>query len=214
MNKLFADLSSNNGGVDVFDAKEYRAAGHVLIGLKASEGRTFRDPNHRAWCDAAGSHHVGVIHYHFGRPDDGNTGAQEAEWFLEVTHGLLGKHDYVVYDGERAADGGFGISVPHAADFDKYIQSHTRFRTILYASASVLPGCEHALVGDDKRDWCAAYGDGPDAHAPGHTCVIRQFTDGTQGPDPHSASGVSGVCDMNEMRGKFAAHVLAHAVHV
>lgn len=203
----FADLSNNN---ESFNAAEYAHAGHVIVALKASEGARFVDPKHRGWALAAGMHHIAVIHYHFGRPDQGSGGAEEAAFFLEATHGLLGPHDFVVYDGERAANGAFGLDPAHCAQFDEHIQQHTRFHTILYASASELvANGEHALVGDNRRDWCAEYSNLPDAHAPGHVCVMRQFTDSVVGPFPHSLPGV-GACDVDIMRGAFAAQVFAN----
>src|ERR1700722_5693356 len=142
-NPLFADISSNN---PTFNAKEYAAAGHVIVAIKASEGTSFADPKHRGWCLAAGMHHLAVIHYHFGRPDR-SSGSEEADFFLEVTKGLLGPRDYVVYDGERASNGEFGLDPAHCRDFDRTIQARTRFHTILYASASQLPKAKDALAG-------------------------------------------------------------------
>lgn len=206
--KEFADLSNNNG---LFDAAEYRRTGHVIVALKASEGAGFTDPKHRGWALAAGLHHIAVVHYHFARPDQGTSGAEEADHFLAATHGLLGPRDYVVYDGERAANGAFGLDPAHCADFDRYIQAHTRFHTILYASASELTAHgQDALVGENRRDWCADYSNHPDTHAPGHICVMRQFTDSVHGPTPHSVPGV-GPCDVDVMRGEFAQKVLALA---
>jgi lysozyme len=205
---LVADLSNNNGA-NAYDPIAYRAGGHVIIGLKASEGTGFADPDHRRWCLMSGLHKIAVIHYHFGRPDL-STGADEADWFLHVTAGLLGPHDYVVYDGERAANGAFGLDVLHCRAFDNRIRERTRFEPLLYASASQLGGAADALGGTNKRDWDANYSSNADTHAPGHTCVLRQFTDGVLGPEPHTLPGV-GRCDISIMRGQFARTVLGNA---
>jgi lysozyme len=202
-----ADLSNNNS---FYDPVSYRAAGHVLVALKASEGTGFADPDHRLWALHSGLHGIAVAHYHFGRPDL-STGKDEADWFLHCTSGLLGPHDYVVYDGERARDGAFGLDPQHCRQFDDRIRELTRFEPILYASASQLgAGATDALGGPNRRDWCADYSSGPDTAAPGHRCVMRQFTDGVIGPDPHVLPGV-GQCDVNIMRGAFARTVLANA---
>jgi len=210
-NTIFADLSSNNGS---FDAHAYKEAGHVIVALKASEGVGWADPTHRGRCLAAGLNHIAVIHYHFGRPDShpGAAGGKaEAEWFLHACAHLLGPHDYVCYDGERASNGAFGLDPDHCRGFDEYIQKTTRYKTILYASASMLTAHgEHALVGKNKRDWCAMYSSAPDVAAPGHKCVMRQFTDGVLGPQPHVVAGI-GRCDVDIMRGEFASRVLHHA---
>jgi GH25 family lysozyme M1 (1,4-beta-N-acetylmuramidase) len=203
-NLLFADLSNNNNS---FNAKEYAQAGHVIVALKASEGTFFVDGRHRGWALAAGMEHVAVIHYHFGRPDRSG-GAEEADFFLHCTHGLRGPRDYLVYDGERAHNGAFGLDAAHCRAFDERIQEKTRYHTILYGSASTLPGAGEALAGENKRDWDADYASGPDHAAPGHVCVMRQFTDGVFGPSPRSLSGV-GQCDVNLLRGGFGAAVVA-----
>jgi lysozyme len=204
---LVADLSNNNSE---FNAAAYRSAGHVLVALKASEGPHFADEKHRGWSLAAGLHHIAVMHYHFARPDLGTTGEQEADWFLHCTHGLRGPHDYVVYDGERARNGAFGLDAAHATQFDSRIQQQTRFLTILYGSASTLAGAGDVLIGDNRRDWDADYSTNRDTHAPGHECVLRQFTDGGVGPEPHSLPG-TGRCDISIMRGRFAQDVIANS---
>lgn len=209
--EYFADLSNNNS---IYDAKEYRKAGHVIVALKASEGSGFADGRHRGWALQSGLNRIAVVHYHFGRPDNhpgAAGGAAEAAWFLHVTDGLRGPYDFVVYDGERAQNGSFGLDASHSAGFDHYIQEHTRFHTILYASASelVAHGAD-ALVGHNKRDWDANYSGNPDTHAPGHRTVMRQFTDGQLGPTPHRLTGVA-AGDVNLLRGEFATRVLANA---
>ena len=40
---FFIDLSNND---PVFNAAKYRKFGHVIIGLKATEGASFIDPDH------------------------------------------------------------------------------------------------------------------------------------------------------------------------
>lgn len=209
MKSLFVADLSNNNGAGAYDPVAYRQAGHVIIALKASEGTGFADPDHRRWALASGLHGIAVMHYHFGRPDL-SPGQDEADWFLDATNGLLGPHDYVVYDGERARSGAFGLDPAHCRAFDERIQQRTRYHTILYASASQLGGAGDALIGPNKRDWDANYSSGSDTAAPGHTCVLRQFTDGVLGPDPHSLPGV-GQADINIMRGQFARTVLSNA---
>ena len=206
-NPIFADLSNNNSG---YNAEEYRKAGHVIVALKASEGTFFIDSKHRGWALQSGLHHIAVIHYHFGRPDR-SSGKDEADFFLHATNGLRGPHDFLVYDGERASNGAFGLDPAHAREFDQRIQERTRFHTILYASASELAAHgKDALVGDNKRDWCADYSTNRDTHAEGHVCVMRQFTDGVFGPEPHAVAGI-GRCDVDILRGEFAKQVLSRA---
>lgn len=204
---LCADLSNNNS---FFDPVAYRNSGHLIVALKATEGTFFSDGKHHGWAKAAHDHKIAVIHYHFARPDRGTSGAEEAAHFLGFMHDYLGPHDYVCYDGERAANGAFGLDVGHCREFDQHIQHHTTFHTLLYASASQLANAGPALVGSRKRDWDANYSTQPDTHAPGHELVLRQFTDGFVGPGPHSLPGC-GQCDVNLMHGSVLASVFKYA---
>jgi GH25 family lysozyme M1 (1,4-beta-N-acetylmuramidase) len=194
-NIYFADLSDNN--MD-YQALTYADAGHLIIALKASEGVDYVNPKHRGWALQSGLEHVAVIHYHFARPDLGNTPEAEAQFFLRVTEGLLGPRDYVVLDLERATPQGWEHDPAWSRDFDQYIREHSHYRTILYASQSTLQGYTGWLFGAPLRSWDAAWGDGPDYAPPGYVCVFRQYTDGTVGPEPHGFAGI-GSCDGNRM---------------
>ena len=206
MDQIFADLSSNNGS---FDARAYRAAGHVFIAIKASEGTGYFDPKHRGYCLAAGLHHIGVAHYHFARPDLGTSPDSEAAHFLEAALPLAGPRDYLVLDMERgtlARDPGW------AREFDKHIRAHSRFNTILYGSRSWLEvaPAQQWLAGEPYRFWDADWSSGRDFAPAGGVCVMRQSSDGAFGPEPHAIAGI-GTCDVNHLRGGFAARVLSEA---
>lgn len=206
MDQVFADISNNNA---TFDAAAYRAAGHVFIAIKASEGVNFRDPRHRSFCLAAGLHHIGIAHYHFARPDLGNSPDAEAQLFLETALPLAGPRDYLVLDMERGTlqrDPGW------AKAFDAAVRKRSRFSTILYGSRSWLEAA-HAdewLAGAPLRFWDADWSSGRDFAPEGGMCVMRQSSDGVFGPEPHQVAGI-GSCDVNHLRGGFAARVLSKA---
>lgn len=204
---LFADISSNNSD---FNAAEYRAAGHIFVAIKATEGTGYVNPDHKGWCYAAGGHHIGIAHYHFARPDLNTDPHAEAAHFLANALPLTGGRDYLVLDQERATPRGWNADPTWSAEFDGYVQAHSRFHTILYASASTLQISDHWLVGPNKRVWDAAWGSGPDYAPAGYSCVFRQFTDGVYGPEPHSLPGV-GVGDVNIARGRMWAEIASHA---
>lgn len=201
---LFADLSNWN---DHFNVVAYHAAGHRIVALKASEGVDFIDHRHRAWALQAHSHGLIVAHYHYGRPDR-TSGAEEAAFFLHVTAGVRGPYDYLVYDGERAANGSFGLDAAHCRDFDKHIREHTRYHTVLYASSSQ---ATPDALGDSpwKRYWEANYSQQADSHFKDMETMARQFTDGIIGPEPHSIAGV-GQCDVNVARGSLLQRIHQH----
>jgi len=206
-NIYFADVSAFQPEVHM---DEYAAAGHLLIAVKATEGLSYVNPFHRGQCFAAGGKHVAVVHYHFGRPDLGNSAVAEAEHFLSATSGLLGPYDYVVVDIERATPEGWSHDPAWSAEFDGTIRARSRFRTIIYASRSVLQQSD-GWLGDSpvKRVWDAAYSSEPDYAPPGYTVAFRQFTDGQLGPEPHSFAGI-GACDGNRMSRAIFNHLVQY----
>lgn len=213
-NRTFADISSNDRE---FNAAQYAAAGHLLVAIKATEGTDYINPRHRSWCLHAGLHHVAVAHYHFARPDWNDVAETEAKHFLEAALPLAGGRDYLVLDLERATAQGWSHDPAWSFNFDKYVQAHSRFRTILYASAGLLRESDGWLAGDDRRVWCADWSDAPNYAPPGYNCIFRQYTDGVHGPAPHVFAGI-GRCDGNIMSRQTYNHLAeaqpcAHHTH-
>lgn len=204
---LVADVSSNNGSVDI---AAYRAAGHVLLAIKATEGEGFVSPTHRQWATECGRHGVGVLHYHFARPDTGSDPEAEARFFLEAALPLAGGRDYLSLDLERATPQGWAHDPAWSRTFDEYVRAHSRFATILYANRSTLQAGSGWLSKAPERYWDADWSGGPDFAPVGGWVALRQFTDGVFGPEPHSLLGI-GRCDVNVMRGVFARTALANA---
>lgn len=194
--RLFADISNNNAG---FNAETYRKSGHVLIAIKATEGIHFVDPDHRGWCLQAGGKHIAVVHYHFARPDLNLDAQAEARHFLSVALPLTGGRDYLVVDIERATPQGWSHDPAWTREFDLYVRKHSRFFPIVYASRSVLQQSDQWLTGNPKRVWDADWSTDHDFAPDGYNCVMRQFTDGVFGPEPHSLPGIEGICDVNRM---------------
>lgn len=193
--RLFADISSNNA---VFDARQYRDSGHILVAIKATEGLDYTNPYHRTWSLHAGLNWVSVVHYHFATPNTGNSPEAEADHFLNVVLPLAGWWDYLCVDIERATPQGWTHDPAWVRAFDDQVGRRSRFRSIVYASRSVLAQSDGWLGSDRKRVWDADWSTAPDYAPPGYECVFRQFTDGVIGPEPHTLSGV-GDCDVNRM---------------
>lgn len=196
---VFGDISSNNSE---FHAPTYRATGHVLIGIKATEGTSYVDPPHHAWTIDALREHLAVIHYHFARPDLGTNPELEALHFLRTALPLADGRAYLALDLERATPQGYAADPAWSRKFDEYVRAHSRFKPILYANQSTLEGSDAWLTGDPKRVWDAAWGPEPDYAPPGYECVIRQISGGTE-----SLPGI-GPCDIDIARGQFWTHVL------
>lgn len=207
VNPLFADVSSNNSE---FKPDPYVKAGHVVIAVKATEGVGYVNPDHRSWCLAAGGKRISVVHYHFARPDQGNSPDAEAARFLEVALPLAGGRDYLVVDVERAAPAGWQHDPAWTHQFDAHVRAHSRFATILYASRGTLqayPG--DWLAAEPRRTWDADWSNTPDWAPAGYEVAFRQFTDGVYGPGPRMLPGV-GRCDVNHARGRTWRQILAH----
>lgn len=199
---LFADLSDNNAS---FSAGAYRDAGHVVVAIKATEGVTYVDPEHRPWCLDAGARRVAVVHYHFARPDLGDTPEQEADHFLEVALPLAGGRDYLALDLERAAPAGWQHDPAWSKAFDQRVQSRSRFHVILYANRSTLAATPDAaawLAGGKLRFWDADWTDAQDYAPPPGVVAIRQQSGVTAGKPPYSLPGC-GPCDVDVARGAF-----------
>lgn len=205
-NPYFADVSSAQPHVNM---DEYAAAGHLAIAIKASEGVSYINPYHRGQALAAGGKHVAVIHYHFGRPDQGNAPDAEAAHFLDAAKQLAGPYDYLVLDLEEATRQGWKGDPLWSQEFDHRVRDGSRFRVILYASRSTLQISDHWLVNEPasaRRVWDADWSTGPDYAPPGYQCVFRQFTNGFEGPGPHSFAGI-GRCDGNRMNRAILQHL-------
>ena len=205
---LFADLSSNNAG---FDATAYRDAGHIVVAIKATEGIHYVNPEHRPWCMDAGARRVGIVHYHFARPDLDDGPEEEARHFLEVALPLAGGRDWLALDVERATPAGWTHDPAWSHAFDAEVARRSRFHTILYANRSTL----QSVPGDwlDYKPghfWDADWSRDPDFAPPGGVCVIRQQSGVTAGIPPFSLPGV-GPCDVDVARGGFWRTVLSHS---
>lgn len=199
LSPLFADISSNNEG---FDPVAYRDAGHILIAIKATEGAGYVNPDHRAWSYAAQIHRIAVIHYHFARPDLGDSPESEANRFLEVALPMAAGRDYLALDLERGTPQGWEHDPNWSRRFDQCVQAHSRFHTILYASRATLATADDWLVGPHRRVWDADWSADPDYAPPGYHVAARQQSGVTSGVPPFSLPGV-GACDVNVARGVF-----------
>jgi GH25 family lysozyme M1 (1,4-beta-N-acetylmuramidase) len=82
---VVADISAAQGKVDWA-----ALSGHVDgVILKASEGTGYRDPQFDANVAGARAHGVPLVGvYHFPRPDLGNSGQAEGQWFAQVVTGV------------------------------------------------------------------------------------------------------------------------------
>ena len=205
-NPYFADVSAYQPDVNMHD---YADAGHLLIAIKATEGVNYINPYHRGQAYAAGARHVAVAHYHFARPDMGNTPSSEAEHFWQVVEHLAGPYDYLILDMERATPQGWTHDPAWTRAFDARIRELSRFRMILYANRSTLSTSDQWLYDPPLRVHDADYSTTPDYAPAGYECVFRQYTDGVVGPEPHAFAGI-GSCDGNYMHRDVFNHLVEY----
>lgn len=194
---FFADLSNNNGS-GALDAERYRAGGALLLGLKATEGTSFEDGDHHKWTHEAHINHIGVLHYHFARPDSSNPSSQAA-FFLRYIHQYAGPFDWVALDYEVPKTGG-GDAV-WCSQFMRHISAASRFKCIGYSFTSLMN--DRGLFHGDPT-WEANFS----SQADSRKNFARQFTDGRLGPLPHGMAGIAGACDVNRMSRKTQAHLV------
>jgi GH25 family lysozyme M1 (1,4-beta-N-acetylmuramidase) len=193
---LFADISNNNGGA-AFHGHAYKSAGHKLIGLKASEGSGFIDPDHAAWAHAAHAAGLAVLHYHFARPEAGNPIGQ-ARHFKEALGGHFIKgRDRLACDLEtslpKEGKAWLGEFVAELArlgvDVHDDLVGYTFLSYFQEAGGITIPS---------GAWWIAAWGRlmrEREGLGNGQYLWAQQITNGVVGPEPHTFAGIRGHCD-------------------
>lgn len=157
------DLSDNNADSAAsgngFDAKEYRAAGHQRVILKATQGVKEVDACFNAWAVVAVEAGLWVSVYHFA--DDSGPAADQAAHFTD-TIGRLPVHHRII-DEEQGSN---------LADPLAFRAEFGRAADLLYSDAGYLEQYGSALALDDEPVWVAAFPNMPsgwwDGHVWGH----------------------------------------------
>lgn len=204
---LLADISSNNAQ---FNAPAYRQAGHVAIAIKATEGTSYVNPDHRPWTLAAQLQHLSVIHYHFARPDINGDATVEAQHFLACALPNAGGRDFLALDLERAVPAGWEHDPAWSKKFAGAVRAVSRFHLILYASRATLQLADQAdawLTGDLLRFWDADWSRSPDWCPKGGQVALRQQSGVSAGVPPFELAGI-GACDVDVARGAFWRQLL------
>lgn len=207
--RLMADISNNNLG---FDAHAYRAAGHGVVAIKATEGVGGLQRTHALWADAAHRAGVKVVHYHFAHPDTHRNGIGEALDFLRAVEAHWRRGDRVCVDVELQAAAGVDTN----AYIESFVGTLRRHRTrgglarVGVAHGWLYTGTfyarEHGLrLPRGWRLWLADYSNPVLGARFGMRPWAHQFTDGDHGPLPHGLAGVRGPCDVSALSRRAAA---------
>jgi len=199
--KYFADIFN---GTAQFDAVKYKAAGHSLIVLKASEGKTFKDQTYVDRVKAARSAGLTVFSYHFARPST-NKPEDEAKNFCDIVKKAGTKPtDRLVLDWEDPKfiqNGDVWIE-----KFINAVAKQGLTVRIIYSGGWYLPDTMKKWPKDQSgvplRYWHAEYSSKPESGVPdiakAHLWAV-QFTDGENGSQPKSCAGI-GKCDVNYLK--------------
>jgi len=138
--------------------------------IKASEGDGYKDPrldqHYNAWKETGKPYGF----YHYARPDLGNTPEAEADWFLSLVGGHVGKALMALdFEGEA-------LSTPNAAAWakgwiDHFVQK-TGVKPLLYIQGSPIGSGEYdAIFNEDIGCWAASDPSYYEGHA---TIAIQQ----------------------------------------
>lgn len=195
-NRTFADLSNNNVNEVNFEA--YRKAGHILVGLKATEGTGFIDKRHAEWSERAHKGGVHVIHYHYARL--GESVSNQVVLFGGVVQRHFGPHDFYCIDLERGENEKFTPAEMAAFlnDFDKQFRQKIYHTLRGYMNESLLKEvtAEKGRIAGNNW-WIAAWGNRPPVVL-GIKRWAWQRSNGVVGPEPHTLVGI-GQCDVSTM---------------
>lgn len=125
------DISNNN-------KRNYRAIidANPFVIMKATEGKTYKDPCMKVFANYALSKGKMIGFYHFARPDNGNSALAEAENFIESVKPYIGKAIFVLdYEG---AGLNLAIRDKWAATWINTVKKKTGVLPLFYTSEAYL----------------------------------------------------------------------------
>jgi len=136
-----------------------RLGGVRLVGLKASEGITFKDRTVDSRAIRARSVGLRRLFYHFARPDLHPNGAiTEADHFVGVVHKHLGAKDWLALDFEvRNGKLGGKAHTDWCRAFNHRVQIRTGKWPLFYANPDMI-GFLNPFLPIGGGLWLAAYG--------------------------------------------------------
>jgi GH25 family lysozyme M1 (1,4-beta-N-acetylmuramidase) len=194
----FADIFAD----DAFDAKAYKAAGHTLISMKASEGHDFTDSKVAENAAAARSVGLDVHFYHFARPSN-NAPEAEAEHFATVAKSLVvGVHDRLCLDWEDPKWDAHPGAANWIMRFSQTIGKHGLTLRILYSGGPYLDSGDVKVMPVDHtqkplRFWLAAYASNPERYCPSWA---RKALWAVQFTDKEKVAGIGNPSDYSYLK--------------
>lgn len=188
---VIVDLSHHNAKVDFARLK---AAGIVGVIHKATQGGGYADPQYASRRAAAGAAGLLWGAYHFGTGDA--NGTAQAAHFLQV----VGTADrtLLVLDFEQNTQG-TSMTLEQAEAFVTVLQQQSGRWPVFYTGSAFF-GAKKDTVLTNCPLWLAQYGATTRVPANWPDWTLWQYTDGVNGPPPHSVDGV-GTCDRDQFNG-------------
>lgn len=205
MVREFADVSAYQ---DRFEATRYRASGHVVVALKATEGTDWTDPTHAARAQAAHGAGLDVWHYHFAHPDTDPDAVGEAAHFWAVAKPHYQAGDRLVLDVELHHPGGAAGLVRYTAALDAHLHHISGVHPVLYTYDALLRETGPSWQVSSGDWWVANYSRKPARLGSGRRMIAWQYTDGEVGGDPKRFAGI-GQCDGDRLSFWYSRQVVA-----
>jgi Glycosyl hydrolases family 25 len=194
--ELMADVSSNNGEVDI---ASYSRAGHVAIAIKATQGTSYINPFHQEQSIVAHEFGLTVIHYHYCGPESGNE-QEEINHFRNIYNKAWANGDWTCFDIEVPAFQG-----SNANNILLKYHEQSKREPVLYADRSDLENKFRHVIIPGGRKWEAEWNANP------ITTWMKQYTNGIEGPEPHFYSGI-GKCDGSIINSGTARRFYLHKI--
>lgn len=189
-NHHMADVSDAQA---TFNAAAYRAAGHRVVALKATEGLGFEAHGYAARVLAAHRAGLHVIHYHFAHPDHHDAGGDEARELLRVAQPHWRRGDRLSLDLEVDPHRTTGALLDYVGDFLAVWQRAGHHYPWLYTFTSYLDDRLAGQTPDGWRLWLADFRKMSRLEKWRRHVWAHQFTDGLVGPEPHAMAGIGRV---------------------
>jgi len=194
---VIIDLSHHN---QVSDFSAIKAAGILGVIHKATQGTGYTDPTYAERRTAALDAGLLWGAYHFA---DASDATRQADHFLSIVDPTAS--DLLVLDIEQIYSQGQpapSMSIAGAETFVRRIKRQTRRFPGLYSGSYI-----KELLGNEKNRqlancwfWLAQYDTTAVVPANWPYWTMWQYTDGNNGPEPHSVDGV-GACDRDKFNG-------------
>ena len=192
---VVVDISHFQSNVDFEVVKNDGILGVIH---KATQGTTYTDPNYASNRTSATGQELFWGAYHFGTGQDVAT---QVIHFLDIA--AANKDTLLVLDWEENTIESQGtMTLDQAIEFVERVKAEVGQYPVLYGG-----GLIKSSIGTNGNDvlnncplWLAQYSSDPTLPAGWKAYTIWQYTDGVNGPDPHSVSGI-GNCDRDVFAG-------------